>query len=481
MTEIHFQSATSLARMIRQGTISARDLLEIYLARVDKYNPAINAIIIQDRDGARARADAADRARQQGANLGPLHGVPMTIKESYDLTGTPTTFGIGQLRDNIAQSDALAVERLTAAGANIFGKTNVPLRLADFQSYNEIYGVTNNPWDHTRTPGGSSGGSAAALASGMTALEIGSDIGGSIRNPAHYCGVFGHKPTWNLLSMRGHRLGDILTPTDISVIGPLARSAEDLELVLGLLSPPDEIEASGLMVDLEPLDEALSDLRIAVWSDQSICPVSNAVGTKIAGLSKALANAGATISDTARPDFSVEQSHEVFQALLSSAMSGRIPDAEFLELVTRAENLAADDQGPAAQQLRWQTMRAREWNILNEARTKIRWAWHRFFKDFDFVIAPIMPTTAFAHDHRNFGQRTIDIDGQTIAYFRQTFWAGLPGVAYLPATVIPTGASPDGLPIGIQIIGPAYSDLRTIQLARRLEAMGYGFSAPNLG
>jgi len=478
MTDLHFRSATSLMRGLRQGEFSARDLLEHFLARIDRLNPSINAVILQDRPGARARADAADAARARGESLGALHGLPMTVKESYDVAGMPTTWGIPELRDNVVSQDALAVQRLTAAGANVFGKTNVPIRLADFQSYNAIYGTTGNPWNPERTPGGSSGGSAAALAAGLTGLEIGSDIGGSIRNPAHFCGVFGHKPTWNLCPMRGHALGGVLTPTDISVIGPLARSAYDLEMSLRLMAVPDVMEAPGLQVNLRGLHESTSALRVAVWDSDPMCPSSDAVVKRVRAVAQTLADQGAAVSDTARPEFSPEHSHEIFNALLASAMSARMPDADFAAMVARAERASPQDRSPVAQQARWQTLRARDWVRLNESRTKLRWAWHRFFERHDVLITPIMPTSAFAHDHKAFGQRTIDIDGQQLPYFNQTFWAGLAGVSYLPATVIPGGQGPDGLPIGVQLIGPAYSDMRLIQLAQRLEALGFAFTAP---
>jgi amidase len=433
---------------------------------------------VDDRNRARAAADAADAALARGEATGPLHGVPMTVKESYDLAGTPTTWGIPELRDNVVATDALAVQRLKAAGAVIFGKTNVPIRLADFQSYNAIHGTTHNPWKHGATPGGSSGGSAAALAAGLTGLEIGSDIGGSIRNPSHYCGVFGLKPTWNLLPMRGHALGGVLTPTDISVIGPLARSAHDLETVLRLLSPPDVIEARGLKVDLPPLAEPTSALRVAVWKNDPLCPVSAAVQGRIDAVAQALAAQGAAIDATARPDFDPAHSHGVFQGLLHAAMSARIPDAEFAQLVAQVAALPDADQSPAAMLLRAQTMRARDWQRLNEARTKIRWAWHRFFERFDVVLAPVMSTTAFPQDEGPFGARSIDVDGAKLPYFSQIFWAGLAGVAQLPAAVIPGGAAADGLPVGVQLIGPAYGDLRLVQLAQRLEALGFGFTPP---
>jgi amidase len=478
MTALHFQSATAIATAIRDGDLTARAALEHFLERVDRLNPPLNAIIHQVRDQARARADAADAARTAGAPLGPLHGVPMTIKESYQLAGTPTTYGVPEMKDNVTGADALAVRRLAAAGANVFGKTNVPLRLADFQSYNAVYGTTNNPWNLERTPGGSSGGSAAALAAGLTGLEIGSDIGGSIRNPAHFCGVFGHKPTWGLVPPRGHALDDSVSPSDISVVGPLARSAFDLEAALRVMAGPDEIETPGLAIDLPTLAGPLSSLRIGVWASDPFCPTSSSVAGRIQAVADGLGRAGVRVDDKARPDVSPAHTHEVFSALLSVAMAARLPDEDFRRRIAKADAAAPDDRSPAVVQARWQTMRVRDWGRLNEARNKLRWAWRRFFDEIDFLITPVMPVTAFPHDHSPEGSRTIDIDGQSIPYFNQTFWAGLAGVVYLPATVFPAGLAADGLPVGLQIIGPAFGDLRTIQLAQRLEQMGFAFTPP---
>jgi amidase len=479
MTALHFQPATAIARAIRDGELTARGALEHFLERVDRLNAPLNAIVVDVREQARARADAADAARGSGGPLGPLHGVPMTIKESYQLAGTPTTYGIPEMKGNVTHQDALAVQRLTAAGANVFGKTNVPLRLADFQSYNEIYGTTNNPWNLERTPGGSSGGSAAALAAGLTGLEIGSDIGGSIRNPAHFCGVFGHKPTWGLVPPRGHVLDDSVSPSDISVVGPLARSAFDLEAALRVMAGPDEIETPGLAIELPSLQGPLSSLRIGIWaSAEPFCPTSAAVGERVQAVADVLGKAGARVDDKARPDFSAQHTHEVFSALLSAAMAARLPDEDFKRRIAKADGAAEDDMSPAVVQARWQTMRMRDWGRLNEARNKLRWAWRRFFNDIDFLITPVMPVTAFPHDHGPEGSRVIDVDGTSVPYFNQTFWAGLAGVVYLPATVFPAGIASDGLPVGLQIVGPAYSDLRTIQLAQRLEQLGFGFVPP---
>ena len=239
MSEIHYESATELMSRLDAREIGARELLDHFLDRVERHNPAINAIIWQDADRARAQADASDRRRAAGKDSGPLDGLPVTVKESFDLAGSPTTWGVPEYRDNIADTDSAVVEKYRAAGAVVFGKTNVPFMLADWQSFNSIYGTCNNPWNLTRTPGGSSGGSGAALAAGLTGLDAGSDIGASIRNPAHYCGVFGHKPTWGIVSGRGQALPGDHAPTDIAVVGPLARSAADLKLALDLVAGAD--------------------------------------------------------------------------------------------------------------------------------------------------------------------------------------------------------------------------------------------------
>src|SRR5574342_1406991 len=245
MVATPFRSAKELAAEIRRKKIGCLELLDLYLSRVEMHNPALNAIVATDVESARKRARAADRARARKQVWGPLHGLPMTIKESYDVGGMPTTWGVPELKDNVPSRNALAVDRLLGAGVVLFGKTNVPIYLADYQSYNAIYGTTNNPWDHSRSPGGSSGGSAAALAAGLTAIEAGSDIGSSIRNPAHFCGVYGHKPTWGIVPRRGQALPWQKAPVDISVIGPLGRSAGDLEIGLAAMAGPDEIDAAG--------------------------------------------------------------------------------------------------------------------------------------------------------------------------------------------------------------------------------------------
>ena len=246
MSSFAYRSALELAAAIKSREISSVELTQLYIDRIEKYDGDVNAVIVRTFDHALAAAERADRALAEGQDLGPLHGVPMTIKESYVMADTPSTWGMEDFRDNVSDEDGLAVKRFRAAGAHFLGKTNVPTDLADFQSYNPIYGTTGNPWDTSRTPGGSSGGSAAALAAGFTGLEAGSDIGGSIRNPAHFCGVYGHKPTYGIIPMQGHELVAGIPEADLAVCGPLARSAEDLKVALDIMAGPAERTSAGL-------------------------------------------------------------------------------------------------------------------------------------------------------------------------------------------------------------------------------------------
>ena len=477
MSEIAFASATELAARIQRKEISSAELLALYFERVDRLNPALNAIIVQRRDEAMARAQAADAALARGERWGPLHGVPMTVKESYDVAGTPTTWGAPHLKDNIAAKDALSISRLKDAGVVIFGKTNVPLMLSDFQSYNDVYGTTNNPWDLSRVPGGSSGGTAAALAAGLTGIDTGSDIGGSIRNPAHFCGVFGHKPTWNLLPPRGHAMPGVLTPSDISVIGPLARCATDLEIAVQAMAGPDEITSRGMQLKLPELAKPASALRVAVWRDDAMAVVDASVAERVDAVAGALGRLGARVDYDARPVES-EHTHTVYQCLLQATMSARLPEDRYQSILRQVEELPAEDTSLAATIQRSQVARFRDWTANNELRTHIRWQWQAFFEGYDIVLAPVMATSAFPHDHRPFGERTVTVNGNAEPYFNQVFWAGLASVAYLPSTVIPTGPDQAGLPIGVQIIGPEYGDLITIGVAKLLEREGFAFTPP---
>lgn len=479
MSELAFASAGQLADAIRTGRTSSTELLEMYIARVEAHDGRINAVVVRDFERARDAAKEADAARTRGEVTGPLHGVPMTVKESFNISGLQTTWGVPGMENNIAEADAVVVERLKKAGAVIFGKTNIPIYLADFQSYNAVYGTTHNPWRAGHTPGGSSGGGAAALAAGFGGLEFGSDIGGSIRNPAHYSGVFGHKPTYGIIPLRGHALLPSYSAPDISVVGPLARSADDLKLALDLTMGPDRLHASGMHYDLKPGAGSAKGLKVALWLDDPMSPVDNRVKDRVAAAARALEGAGAEIDDSARPDFSPAECHEIYMNLLHAALAARQPDDVYADTLARANALRDGDSNPGAAILRAQTMRHRDWIRQNERRAAMRWAWADFFDRFDVLLCPVASVPAFPHDEsEDMGARTLTVNGQDAPYFQQLFWAGFTGVSYLPGTMYPAGPSSDGLPVGVQIVGPELGDYRTIAVARILEEIMGGFQVP---
>jgi amidase len=473
-----FASATGLAAQIRDRQIGCVELLDFYLARAERHNKRLNAIIAWQVEKARNRARAADAALARGEHWGPLHGLPMTVKESFNVTGLPTTFGNPVWKDNIPAGNAVLIDRLEAAGAIIFGKTNVPYMLADSQSYNDIYGTTNNPWDLGCGPGGSSGGEAAVLAAGLGTLGAGSDIAGSLRNPAHYCGVYGHKPSWGLIPTRGHGPPGIVTPTDISVVGPMARDAADLALALDVLAGPDLLQQPAWRVQLPaPRAHQLKDFRVAVWSSSSEAPIDNSTATLFAAAVAATAKAGASVDDSARP-VDMTENQRLFMLLLRAATASRLSDEGFAEQEKIAATLSPDDISPRAHAARGAVLGHRAWGIANEARSKLRYVWHDFFCRHDVLLVPVAATAAFPHDHDpDRGARRVIIDGKPHPHVDLT-WAGLASLSYLPATAAPIGLTPQGLPIGLQIIGPEGEDRTTIEFARLLADEIGGFVAP---
>ncbi len=477
---LHFRSATELARLLRARKVSASELLEECLDQYAKHNDQLNAIIVTDIDRAKKAAAASDRRLKKGKPIGPFDGVPMTAKESFDWSGTPSTWGAPRFRDNIATADAVAITRLTEAGAVIYGKTNVPLMLADWQSFNEIYGTTNNPWDMTRAPGGSSGGSAVALATGMAALEVGSDIGASIRNPAHYCGVYGHKPTFGVVPNRGHFLPGIVHPSDISVAGPLARSARDLALMMKLLAGTDGVDARGLTLDLPPArQKSLKEFRVAVMVTDEQSEVDLPVQDLIGKLTTFLGKRVKKISTTARPAFSTKEAMDVYIALLRSATSRRQTEAEFAANSAHVARLDPLDDSYLAKMMRAYVLPHRNWLFYNERRHQLRLLWDQFFEDWDVMICPAAASAAFPHDQQGERhERTIEVNGKNVPTTDQLFWAGYSGGYYLPSTVAPMGLTPQGLPAGVQIIARQYGDYTSIRFAELLEKEYGGFVPP---
>ncbi len=476
--KIAFASARTLASMVREKKIGAVELLDFFLARADRLNPRINAIILRRAEEARKEAAACDAMTAKGESKGLLHGVPMTVKESFDVAGTPSTWGLVAQRDNVAKQDALAVERLKAAGAIVFGKTNVPVWLADWQSFNPIYGTTNNPWNVERTPGGSSGGSAAALAAGLTGLELGSDIGASIRNPAHYCGVYGHKPTFDICSRDGHLLPGAYAHGDLSVIGPLARSAYDLETALDIIAGPNALDATGLRLALPRSNKTkLSEFRVAVMSDADTAPVDAAVRDQIDALADWLEKQGAHVDRKARPVDPAE-AHETYVMLLRSQTSAAPDDAAFAKLMA-ARDSVKDRDDYFAWHVRANTMSHREWLGWNNRRARMIQDWARFFTGFDLLLCPTAATTAFPHMQTGERwERMIKVDGKDQPTTTQLFWAGLSNMVLLPSTIAPLGLAPDGLPVGVQIVAPAYRDHSAIRFAQLLEDQYRAFTPP---
>lgn len=427
------RGAIETAKAIRSGETTALLECDAAIARIEERDGPINAVVVRDFDRARAQARAVDERRAAG-DAAPLLGVPMTVKESFDVAGLPTTWGLEAARDFVPKADALSVRRLKAAGAVILGKTNVPPLLADLQANNPVYGRTNNPHDHGRVAGGSSGGSAAALAAGMVPLEMGSDIGGSIRVPAAFNGVWGHKPTFGALSREGHHFpGTDGAPGELSVIGPMARNADDLALALDILAD-------------HPLDQAAtrpaSEYRILLLAEHPGAKVAAPIANALARLGDALEAAGPKVDRTSDliPDLDVQQRH--YMKMLN---------------ITIARGVPQDGSAPTT---------LIEWFDLRDEQARNTRAWNRLFGQYDAVIAPTLGITAFAHDDTPLAKRTIDINGETTPFGLQFAYPGLATFPMLPATSFPIGADPDGLPIGVQAIADTYRDHTAIAVAR---------------
>jgi len=479
MSQLHFKSAAEIARLIRDRKVTATETLEHFLVRVEEYNPRLNAIIWLDVSRARERARAADAALAKGEVWGPLHGVPMTIKESYNVAGSPTTWGDPKLKDNVTTRSALAVERLEQAGVVLFGKTNVPLLLADNQSYNAIYGTTNNPWDLSRVPGGSSGGSAAALAAGLTGIEAGSDIGGSIRNPAHFCGVFGLKPTWGAVAPTGHALPGSYAYSDISVIGPLARGADDLEIALDAMAGPDEIDGVAWRLHLPACGAAsLKDFRVAVKLRDADFEVDTEYVDKLQALVDTLARHGAKVKET-EPLVDTARLHEIYISLLRAATSARTPDEEIDRSRKATTALGAGKERYLDLMVRGFTLPHRDWLRLNNERHGLRRVFAAFFEDYDVLLCPVGVSAAMPHDQTGERwQRRIIVNGKSTPSTNQLFWAGYSSLAYLPSTVGPAGITASRLPVGYQAIAASGHDRTAIAFSRFIEREIAGFVPP---
>jgi amidase len=479
MTSLAFNSATELAAQIKARKIGSEELLDLYLARIEKYNPKINAIIAMDMAGARRRAKAADAAIAKGEDWGPLHGLPITIKDSFDLAGLPATWGVPELKDHRPASNALAVQRYLDAGAIAFGKTNVAAYLIGWATSNDIYGTTNNPWDVARSPGGSSGGAAAALAAGLTALDIGVDFGGGVRNVAHYCGIFGHKSTYGVTNWTGHVLPGIGNKPDFAVAGPLARSAADLKQALLLMAGPTPDDAVAWKLSLPPpRTTKLSELRIAVMLEDPNFPVDLEVQERIQAAADFFARKGAKVSNRAWPAIDNAASFRIFGGLLMAGVAGRIHDENFWKRMTHLRERFAMLEGGDGKGTD-KSFTHGEWLELDSQRHLLRRAWKAFFQDWDVLLCPAAPTVAVPHDPKHaWHERKVVVKGRSMSPADPTFWGAFTTVTYLPSTVAPAGLAKSGLPVGVQIVGPEYGDLTCIEVARQLEQGFQGFVPP---
>lgn len=480
-----FKTAVEISAALAAKQVSAVELAQDAIGRIERHDVKINAVCVRDFDRALSAARAADAALARGEQK-PLLGIPMTVKESYNVAGLPTTWGIPEQKNFTPSEDALSVARVKDAGAVILGKTNVPLGLGDWQSYNDIYGTTNNPYDLGRTPGGSSGGSSAALAAGYGPLSLGSDIGGSLRVPAFHCGVYAHKPTYALVPPRGHTpppLAPLPFNRDLSVVGPMARSAADLALLLDTIADPDPLEAGkAYRIDLPaPRHTRLQDFRVLVIDTDPVMPTDTVVRGSIEKLAANLAKAGVTVERQSRllPDFAA--STRLYMRMLMSFLGASFAPDFYASAKQAAAALPDSDTSLAAERLRGIALGHRDWLMADGGRTRLRAQWRELFKTFDAVICPVMPTPAYPHDHSpEQEKRRITIDGKEHVYPDQLAWPGIATLPGLPSTAIPTGFTPDGLPVGVQIVGPWLEDRTPLKLAELIEREFGGFVPPKM-
>jgi amidase len=470
--ELHHQSVSTLRDLIAQRTVSSRELLEHFVARVESVNPAVNAVVTLDVDRARDAADAADADTAAGRSNGPLHGIPITVKDALALAGVRSTGGAVEMADHVPTRDADVVAAVRGAGAIPFGKTNVPRWSGDLQTFNEIFGTTNNPWDTTRVPGGSSGGAAASVALGLTSFELGTDIGGSIRVPSAYCGVAGHKPSFGLVPCGGYidRIDYGLTEPDVNVHGPIARSVDDLELLLGIIARPRPDRAIAVEHRVPPArHDRIDGYRIAVWSDAKACPASAATVAAIEGAGDVLASVGARVDREARPELDAHAAFLQGLWLILNAVTPSFTDQE----VELYETIAATPGVPDATAMMVGAFTAthRTWLAADVARTKIRAIWAEYFRHVDALVCPVVITPPFHHVQDGSAlDRVIPVDGVDRPYVDLLWWTMLIGMAYLPATVVPVGTTADGLPIAVQVVGPYLEDHTPLAVARALRA-----------
>jgi amidase len=478
MEPILEQDATAMLASLASRRISSVELLKAALARHAETHAALNAVVAAEPERALERARAIDDMRVRGEAVGPLAGLPMTVKDTFDVSGMPASSGLAEYRRRQAE-DATVVAHARHAGAVIWGKTNVPVLAGDWQSFNALYGATNNPWDQSRTCGGSSGGAAVALAARVTPLEIGSDIGGSLRVPASFCGVFSHKPTWGMVTQHGHvpPSPGSFVERDLNVVGPMARSARDLRLLLSVL------ESGPLAPKAPPAD--LKETRIGLWLQDPALWLDPEVRAVVETFAGQLAEAGAQVEPIVSP-VDVTALLHAYGTLLGGVLGEDLPPAMLRRferlrgLSQRAMKRGAAPRSPPALAIAY-TARHTEWMAADAVRSRLRHEIGAAFARCDVILAPIAPVPAFPHDRRPFEKRRLKTsEGREMPYISMLTWIGLATALGLPATAVPAGRTPGGLPVGAQIIGPQGADSRTLAVAQAIDENIRGFEPPPL-
>jgi amidase len=453
-------------------------LLEEHLARIARYSPTLNALVIPNEEQARKQAAKADSAYEHGHWLGPLHGLPLTIKDCIEVAGLRTTAGAKELAENVSTQSAPVAQRVLDAGAVLLGKTNVPPYAGDWQANNPIFGRTNNPWDLTRTPGGSTGGGAAALAAGLTPLEFGSDIGGSIRVPAAFCGLYGHRPSDTAVPRTGHVPGAPLPNPAVlmGVQGPLARSAGDLDLALSIIAGPIVGEDVAWRLELPaPRHASLADFRVAILPQADWLPVDNEIAAALDELAAKLRGLGATVAEAQPEGYDLRKHDETYTALLNFYIFADLSD-EARDLM--AEGVRGSSNPFDQAYLLGLTATGPQLLRLLHRREQERAQFRAFFREWDVLLAPVAISPAFEHTDLPFSKRTLSINGQTVPYGWMHIYPGVATLIGHPATAFPWGRTAGGLPIGLQAIGPYLEDRTTIGFAALLEKAFGGFTPP---
>jgi amidase len=474
-----FAGAAVMLHALRDKQVSAVELLDLHLRRIEHFNPALNAIVTLDIETARARAAETDAARARGED-GALLGLPLTIKDCIYVKGLPTTGGIPDRATTIDEEDSYLAARIRAAGAVIMGQSNVPPYAGDWQSVNPLFGRTNNPWDLSRTPGGSTGGGAAALAAGLTPLEFGGDFGGSIRIPAAFCGVYGHKTSETAVARSGHFPGANRPNLAVamSVQGPLARTAEDLELTLDVISGPDFGEDVAWRLEIPPArHQRLADFRVAILPPLGWLPVDHEISAALEGLAGTLSRAGARVSEARLEGFGdLREYYKLFQSIMATIVHAGFPPRRRQELAEKVRAGGDDIANAWADGIVASAAQYIEWFGRREA---YRTTYRDFFKEWDVLLAPVTMVNAFPHNYDlPVGARTLEVNGSPVPYGLIPVHAGLCNLSGQPGTAFPAGRTSGGLPLGLQAIGPYLEDRTPIRFAALVAQEIGGFQRP---